>query len=277
MAQFTEVMRQKIGKTFIVLLNNIRVGECSEDNMKQYQPRKIDLNLDASLIIFGENKPKDECNACKLSQLNHFEFKVEASDLFPDTILIHSRASVSSRSCSATAGLPLCLKFEKGARVMITSNIDLSDPLINGKLGIVFDFGCVNSPLPEVYLKLDDEKAGKNAILKDPYASKNKVVPIQKVVANINTNNISSKTLRRTQFPLTLAWVCTVHKVQGITSQKTAVSFKLVKQRTFSPGQIYVALSRSTSSSKLNIIPDFDSKILRANQVVLEQYEYLRK
>ena len=88
---------------------------------------------------------------------------------------------------------------------MITSNIDLSDRLTNIQFGIVFNVGYVNSSITKAYLKLDDEKAGKNAMLKDPYAPKHKVVPIQKVETNIKINKISSETFKRTQFPLTLA------------------------------------------------------------------------
>ena len=68
---------------------------------------------------------------------------------------------------------------------MITSNIDLRDRLINGQFGIVFYFGYVRSSITNVYLKLDDENAVKNAMLKDSYASEDKVIPIQKVEANI--------------------------------------------------------------------------------------------
>ena len=77
---------------------------------------------------------------------------------------------------------------------------------------------------------------------------------------------------------MTLAWACTVHKVQGLTLlNSTVVSLELIKQRSFSPGQIYVALSRSTSLSKLNILSDFDPKIIKPNHLALEHYEYLRK
>ena len=76
---------------------------------------------------------------------------------------------------------------------------------------------------------------------------------------------------------MTLAWACTVYNVQGLTLQKTVVSLDLVKQRTFSSGQIYAVLSPSKSLSKLNILSDFDHKTVRANQLALEQYEYLRK
>ena len=48
---------------------------------------------------------------------------------------------------------------------------------------------------------MDDEKASNNAMLKDPYASKQKLVPIQKVEAIIKINKSSSETSKRTQFP----------------------------------------------------------------------------
>ena len=113
---------------------------------------------------------------------------------------------------------------------------------------------------------------------KDLYASKYKVVPIQRIEANIIISKNSSETFKRTQFPLTLAWACTVHKVQGLTLlNSTVVSLELIRLRSFSPGQIYVALSRLMSLSKLNIHSDFDSKIIKPNHLALEHYEYLRK
>ena len=77
---------------------------------------------------------------------------------------------------------------------------------------------------------------------------------------------------------MTLAWACTVHKVQGLTQlNSTVVSLKLIKQRSFSPEQFYVALSRSASLPKLNIRSDFGPQIIKPNQLVLEHHEYLRK
>ena len=35
--------------------------------------------------------------------------------------------------------------------------------------------------------------------------------------------------IRRTQFPLMVVWACTVHKVQGVTLEKIAVNFDLLK------------------------------------------------
>ena len=149
-------MRLKGDKTFMGLLNNIRVSDCPKNNIKQFRLRKIDLNSVrlGGIEIFADIF--EIYTACKLNQSNNFEIKVEAIDLFPGIMTIHLRTLLSARSCSATAGLALSLRLEKGVRVMITSNIDLSDWLINGQFGMVFDFGYLCSSITKVYLKLDD-------------------------------------------------------------------------------------------------------------------------
>ena len=250
MAELTEVMRQKGDENFVNFLNNIRVGKCSEDNEKQLQMRKIpieNIHHDATLL-FAENPPKDDFKASKIDQLNHLEFKIESIDVFPDSTLIHLQTSISSRSSSTTAGLSSLWKLKKGVPIIITSNIDLADRLINGQYGVVFDFAYIDSSITKVYIKLDDQNAGKNAMSKDLYTSKYKVVPIQRIETNVIISKNSSETFKRTEYPLTLAWKCTVHKVQGLSLlNSTVVSLELIKQRSFSTWQIYVALSRSTS------------------------------
>ena len=42
--------------------------------------------------------------------------------------------------------------------------------------------------------------------------------------------NKQQPSVKRTQFPLTLSWACTVHKVQGLSLAKGVVSFDLEKQ-----------------------------------------------
>ena len=87
---------------------------------------------------------------------------------------------------------------------------------------------------------------------------------------------MSSPVIKRTQFPLMLAWACTVHKVQGLTLSEVVVSFNLFKQRRFNPGQLYVALSRVTSLNGLYLIGSYNKNAIIADRSVVDEYERLR-
>ena len=111
------------------------------------------------------------------------------------------------------------------------------------------------------------------------FATENNVVPIQPVLARIKVTprKPSSPKIQRLQFPLTRAWACTEHKVQGLTLDNIVVSFDLNRQKCFNFGQVYVALSRATSLSGLHILGNLENKHIRANPKVHEEYERLCK
>ena len=92
----------------------------------------------------------------------------------------------------------------------------------------------------------------------------------------IRPGKTSSPDIQRVEFPITLAWACTVHKVQGLTLERVVISSDLIKQRAFNYGQIYVALSRATSLQGLYILGQVENKHVKANPKVLEEYERLR-
>ena len=62
---------------FINLLNNIRVGKCSEDNVKQHHMKKLPAKNAHPYVtlMFAKNRPKDNYNACKIGRSIHFEVK----------------------------------------------------------------------------------------------------------------------------------------------------------------------------------------------------------
>ena len=133
----------------------------------------------------------------------------------------------------------------------------------------------------KVYVKFDDERAGRTTIDKsaDSYVTVNNVVPIVPVLVKtkIRPGKPSSPEIQRIQFPLTLAWACTVHKVQGLILENIVVSSDLFKQRSFNYGQAYVALSRATSLSGLHILANIQSKHTRADPRVHKEYQRLRE
>ena len=68
-------------------------------------------------------------------------------------------------------------------------------------------------------------------------------------------------------FPLTLAWATTIHKVQGLTLDEIVVD---MKGGHFSPGQAYVAFSRVKKLQCLHIV-NFNPKAIKASEDVKEE------
>ena len=207
---------------------------------------------------------------------------LQAVDQYPKNVSRHEIERVLSKGRSYTGGLDLEVFIKEGARVMLTNNVDISDRLINGQLGTVariFVNEVTHKPTI-VYIKFDDEDAGNLVIDKsgDIFATENKVVPIKPILAKIKLNpgKRSSPEIQRLQFPLALAWACTVHKVQGLTLNKIVISFELFKQRSFNYGQTYVALSRATSLQGLYVLGKLEHKHIKADPRVIEEYERLR-
>jgi len=123
-------------------------------------------------------------------------------------------------------------------------------------------------------------QAGIKSIQKctDNYAREHSAVPIQPVLARIKLRpgKPSSPEIQRLQFPITLAWACTVHKVQGLTVNEIVVCFDLHRQKHFNYGQIYVALSQARSLQGLHVIGQLENKHVRANPKVHAEYHRLR-
>lgn len=103
-------------------------------------------------------------------------------------------------------------------------------------------------------------------------------MPLQPVLARIKIrpNKPSSPEIKRTQFPLTLAYAVSIHKVQGLSLTNVVISFDMVKQRSFNYGQVYVALSRATSLNGIHVLGTLEKKHVRADPRVHEEYERLR-
>ena len=150
--------------------------------------------------------------------------------------------AAQNRKQSETGDLARLLTLKLESRVMLTVNIDIQDRLINGQMGVVKIFEIADNAVSTIFIKFDDREAGRKSVGENRFARQ--IIGFQLRMTHIFAgNSCNSLSKQRTQFPLRLSWARTIHKVQGVTSQ-AVVSFSLEKQKTFEPGQMYVALSR---------------------------------
>ena len=104
-----------------------------------------------------------------------------------------------------------------GARTMITVNIDVSDGLANGVCGTVVGACTTGETVHTIFVEFDSDRVGKQAIASSQYKSRYpKAVPITRQDVQFHTGHgRHSVEAKRTQFPLTQAWGCTIHKVSN--------------------------------------------------------------
>ena len=208
--ELSHVFRQSDEK-FISLLNKIRDYSVSEDELDalaELRDKKESSNFNSKKIhICTHRDIVDEINTTMLGEHTH-SYKALLSGKFKETSLL----------CNEE------LKLRIGARVMILVN-GKNQEYCNGTLGVVTE-------LNDFFISIttDDEREvmlGRNEWFDHSYVVKDG--KIEKV------KNGSCK-----QFPVTLAWAITVHKSQGLTFDNVVLHV----DRSFTPGQVYVALSR---------------------------------
>ena len=105
---------------------------------------------------------------------------------------------------------------------MVIFNIDTIDGLVNGSLGNIVGIEDKNGEVKYITIQFDDEESGARQRQKFPglsakYAGQNGT-PIEKRELDIPLS-LSAK-IKCQQFPLTLSWGITCHKMQGQTVKK---------------------------------------------------------
>ena len=148
---------------------------------------------------------------------------------------------------------------------MLTSNIYISQGLVNGVMGYVehVDINPENDLPRTIYVKFDDESVGKRIQIKE----NRNAIPIETLQSEFH---YGMRVIKREQFLLQPCWGCNIHKLQGTTLERAVVS---IGSRVFVKGMSYVALSRVKTLVGLYI--KLDASKIEAPVVVLEEYSGL--
>lgn len=139
------------------------------------------------------------------------------------------------------------LELKVGARVMFLRN-DGDQRWVNGTVG------TVRKITSTVYVEVDGETHEVDPAVWEKY----------KYSYSAATKRLTRDIVAEfTQFPLRLAWAVTIHKSQGKTYDRAIVD---LGQRSFAPGQTYVALSRITELDGLYL-----TRPLRPSDIIVDE------
>ena len=133
-----EIMRQKGDLKFTELLNRCRTASQTEDDIECIQCKSVSLSQDDypvnALHIWALNNPVNEHNLKILQELPKPLFVLRSVDQYPLEVTRQDIDKFLTTGHSETGGLDFEILIKDGARVMLTTNIDITDRLINGQM-----------------------------------------------------------------------------------------------------------------------------------------------
>ncbi len=195
-------------------------------------------------------RPAPTDGAITLATTNGTVTRINATELarLPGRVLT-AKAEISGEFGGRAYPADEALELKVGARVMMLRNDTGGDNQrwVNGSVGTVKKIDTT------VWVEIDGER--------------HEVKPTVWEKFKYNYSPLT-KSLRKdvvaefTQFPLRLAWAVTIHKSQGKTYDRAVVD---LGQRSFAPGQTYVALSRISELEGLYL-----TRPLRPSDIIVD-------
>jgi ATP-dependent DNA helicase PIF1 len=262
---FLEKIYRQNDENFIKALNNLRLNQMTESDIKLFSSRAFEENTSESdiLHIFGTNYEADNYNNYKFKRIPNETYVFKSADkihrkrssIIVDKDNLDEKLTkfdimtweTFDKSCKA----PLSLELKIGCKVMLLQNFNFEKGLINGSTGTVI----------EISQKEEDEH-----ILIHFDNGVEAVIPKNTFEAYRDGEVVVS----REQYPLRLAYGITIHKSQGMTLEKLVVDCN----RIFECGQVYVALSRIRSLDGL-YLKAFSPQKVMSNPTVVDFYNNL--
>ena len=171
-----------------------------------------------AMHVYAQNKYCDDWNENMLAFISGKQYRHIAKDSKKDDCTEMADVHMSDKP-QDTGNMRKILDVKVGARVMLTTNIDVSDGLTNGAMGTVANIitDQITGEMKTILVEFDNDNVGCEAKCRSLYTySNHNAVPIEKVQVTFPVNRAKqSLQATRKQFPLTLAWAVTIHKCQG--------------------------------------------------------------
>ena len=246
----TENFRQD-NQDFIQLLMRIRYGKHTTSDIDTLRSRLISnltstpSDLDSFVHLVSSNKQAQIINLTNMTNIDSAPFEYKSTFIEQGNPDISGELTRELQSQFSQKGI-VNITLKQGARVMLIKNLSVEDGLVNGSVGTITHFECINN----IYYPVVQFDNG----------IKQLVLPTE---WELEFDNSSSKGV---QLPLMLCWALTIHKCQSLTLDKAVMDLS----HCFCDAQIYVALSRVKSLSGV-FLHSFNERKITVNQKV-KQY-----
>jgi ATP-dependent exoDNAse (exonuclease V) alpha subunit len=193
-------------------------------------------------------RPAPRDGAITLATTNSTVTRINASALarLPGRALT-ARAEVSGEFGGRSYPADESLELKVGAQVMFLRN-DSDQRWVNGSIGTVTKIDST------VWVEVDGDTHQVQPAVWEKY--RYSYSPITKALKKDIVAEF-------TQFPLRLAWAVTIHKSQGKTYDRAIID---LGERSFAPGQTYVALSRISELDGLYL-----TRPLRPSDIIVDE------
>lgn len=284
MFELTEIMRQKDDKEFAEILNRLREGKHTTDDLAKLKGALTTNDSKLSNIphLFATRKEVFGFNEKIFSQSSsEMKVVIKAIDWVigcPNEALHPRILCKVPDDNSKTMGLVSDLQLVIDVPAEITNNVNVQDGVTNGSPCIVkkFDYLVQDSErVSIVWVDFLEESTGQKIRTEHFRLYHNGIerswTPILEItrIFKIQINGVYQ--VKRRQFPLQLAAAKTIHKSQGSTMQNAVIHFGNRKIDHIH----YVGLSRVTHIRNLHILSLNESKI-KVSTLVLEEMDRLR-
>jgi ATP-dependent DNA helicase PIF1 len=230
-----ENFRQKNDITFISLLNRIRNGTFTDDDINILNSRKInnESKIESIVHLVSSNKKAQLINESQLDKLKTPKVKYISTYTSSGKDKDIKELLMKELQFQFTQKGINELVLKKGCRVMLIKNLDVSRGLVNGALGTIKSF-------------VQDQSTGQqNPVVLFDNNNKNCIEEIIPCVSwELEINNCKGVA---SQIPLMLAYSVTIHKSQSLSLDSAVLDL----DDCWCDAQVYVALSRLCSLNGL--------------------------
>ena len=177
--------------------------------------------------MYAENEPAMGRNDTVLNDLPGELYTIEAHSKITDNCKhpLTTIKAVRNHKHTNTGGLAKLRKVKIGAKGMVTVNLEIQDGLINGQAGNNSHIEFAQGSTQKVYVKFSDEPAGLKPMRSSYLGRQNPWTPIEKCEEIPIKKESPSPSIKSTHIPLMLAWVDTIHAIQGLSLEQGATDF----------------------------------------------------